>query len=208
MRGFWVSAIGVLLLVIFVASSYAQMSGRIGLDFIARRIPTTLTGEIALDTPSEYVMLEFAIASNLILKVPLGFMDLNVDAAVNTAGPEHLVLKGNAALGKVDIYGVILEGVSLVPEMWFAVPFETVLDVNNLPNSVLIPPGDTFFVKSRLTTSTALSGFNIKHLVMLEDINFPNPGSSFAPLSYTIQSQSFALGSLIYISWQALAGVS
>jgi len=189
------------------------MSGRFGLDFVARRIPTTVTGEIKLDTPSEFVMLEFAIASKLVLNVPFGgCMDFSVDVAVNTAGPEHFVFKGNAALGQVDIYGFILEGVSVVPEMWFAVPFETVLDVNNLPNSVLIPPADTLFVRSAVTSTVALAGFTIKHLLMFEDVNFPSPGSSYDPLYYPSQSPSlkpqYAIGSLTYISWRAACGIS
>jgi len=73
--------------------SHAQLSGQFGLGVIVRRIPTTLTGEIKLDTPSEFVMLEFAIASKAVLNVDLGLFDLNIDAAVNTAGPEHFVFK-------------------------------------------------------------------------------------------------------------------
>jgi hypothetical protein len=208
----WVVAGVVFVLVLGVVSSHGQMSGRFGLDIVARRIPTTLTGEIKLDTPSEFVMLEFAIASRLVLTVSLGFADLNVDAAVNTAGPEHYIFKGSAAWGEVDIYGLILEGFSVVPEMWFAVPFETVLDVNNLPNSVLIPPADTLFVRSAVTTTATLAGFTIKHLLMFEDVNFPNPGSSYAPLYYPCQSPSlkpqYALGSLTTISWRAACGIS
>ncbi len=189
-----------------------QLSGRYALDLIARRVPTTLADEIVLDTPSEFALLEFGIASNLDLRIDLGFADLVVDATVNMAGPEHLVLKANAALGEVDIYGVILEGVSMVPEMWFAVPFEAVTDVNNLPKSVVIPPGDLLFVKARLTSSLSYMGFSIKHLAMLEDINFPDPGLSYDPLYYPSQSPSlkpsFAIGSLITVLWKTQFGAS
>jgi len=203
-----VLVVAALILGLSAVTSHGQMSGRFGLDFVARRIPTTLTGEIKLDTPSEYVMLEFAIASKLFLTVPLGCADLNVDVAVNTAGPEHFVFRGNAALGEVDIYGLILEGFSVIPEIWFAVPFETVLDVNNLPNSVLIPPADTLFVRSAVTSTAALAGFTIRHLLMFDDVNFPNPGSSYDPLYYGVQTQSFALGSMTTISWRAACGIS
>ena len=80
-------------------ASHAQLSGQFSLGIIARRIPTTLTGEIKLDTPSEFVMLEFAIASKAILNVDLGLFDLNIDAAVNTAGPEHFVFKAPLSFG-------------------------------------------------------------------------------------------------------------
>jgi hypothetical protein len=64
------------------------------------------------------------------------------------------------------------------------------------------------FVKARVTLSTSIFGFNIKTLAMLEDTSFPNPGSSYAPLYYPVQSQSFAVGSLISASWRAQMGVS
>ena len=178
------------------------------MDVIARRIPTTLTGEIKLDTPSEFVMLEFAIASKAILNVDFGFFDLNIDAAVNTAGPEHLVLKAPLTFGGLPAYGVPLDKISVVPEMWFAVPFEAVTDVNNLPNSVIIPPADILFVKTRVTLSTSVAGFSVKNLLMLEDVNFPSPGSAFTPLRYPVQSQSFAMGNLTTVSWRAQIGVS
>jgi len=188
--------------------SRAQLSGQFGLGIIARRIPTTLTGEIELDTPSEFVMLEFAIASDAILNVDFGFFDLKLDAAVNTAGPEHFVIKAPMSFGGLPVYGVPLDKLSIVPEMWFAVPFEAVTDVNGLPNTVIIPPGDILFVKTRVTWSTAIGGFSIKQIVMLEDINFPSPGSAFIPLYYPVESQSFAMGSLTTASWRAQIGVS
>lgn len=173
-----------LLLLSCGVASHAQLSGQFGLGVIARRIPTTLTGEIKLDTPSEFVMLEFAITSNAVLNVDLGFIDLDINAAVNTAGPEHFVLKAPLSFGGFPVYGIPLDELSVVPEMWFAVPFEAVMDVNNLPNSVVIPPGEILFVKARVTFSTSLAGFTVKNMVMLEDINFPNPGSSYTPLYY------------------------
>jgi hypothetical protein len=213
--------LGILLLIVAVilggVTTVAQLSGRFGLDLVARRIPTTLTGEIKLDTPSEFVMLEFAIASNLILDVDFGFAHLNIDAVVNTAGPEHLVFKAPLDFGCLPIYEITFDKLSIVPEMWFAVPFEAVTDVNNLPNSVIIPPGDIMFVKARVTLSTSISGFNITTLAMLEDTSFPNPGSSYTtripgspytPLYYPVQSQSFAVGTLVSASWRAQMGVS
>jgi hypothetical protein len=189
-------------------ASYAQLSGQFGLDLIARRIPTTLTGEIVLDTPSEFVMLEFAIASQAILNMDFGPFDLIIDATVNTAGPEHLVLKAPANFGGMPVYEIQFDRLSIVPEIWFAVPFEAVSDVNNLPNSVIIPPGDVLFVKSRVTFSTSIAGFNVKTLLMMEDVNFPSPGTAYAPLTYPVQSQSFAIGSLTSVSWRSQMGIS
>ena len=188
--------------------TFAQISGRFGLNLVARRIPTTLTGEIKLNTPSEFTMLEFAVASNLVLHSSFGVIDLDLDTTVNTAGPEHCVIKSPLNLDRLELYGIKFDRLKLIPEMWFAVPFEAVTDVNNLPNSVLIPPGDIMFVKARFTALYSIGGFNVSHLVMLEDINFPNPSASFTPLQYPVQSQSFAMGSLTTVSWRAQLGFS
>jgi len=193
------------------AAVQGQLSGRFGLNLAARRVPTTLTGEIKLDTPSEFVMLEFAIASDLILNASLGFADLSVDAVVNAAGPEHFVFKTPMDFGGLPFYELTFDRLTIVPELWFAVPFEAITDVNGLPNSQVIPPGDILFVKARVTLTTSIAGFTVTHLAMLDDINFPNPGTSHEYLfynPYTVQSQSFALGGLTSVSWRAQAGVS
>jgi len=205
----WSGRLLLICLVVLVFSgiqAVSQMAGRFGLDLIARPIPATLTDEIKLNTPSEFSALQFAVRSSIVLNVDFGIMDLDVDAATNLAGPEHLVIKTPLEFARVPGPSFTFEDVKLVPEMWFAVPFESVTDVNNLPNSVVIPPGDPLFVKSRFTVSTTVHGFRIQDLIMLEDVNFPNPSSSFTPLYYSVQSQSFALGSLINISWHASAG--
>jgi len=207
-KTFWEVLFLVVIVTIGTCTAFAQLSGRFGMDLVARRVPTTLSGEIKLNTPSEFVMLEFAIASNLIINASFGFADLDIDAVVNTAGPEHCVFKVPMNFGELPFYEITFDKLSIVPEMWFAVPFEAVTDVNNLPNSVIIPPGDIMFVKARVTLSTSISGFNIKTLAMLDDINFPNPGSSYTPLYYPVQSQSFAVGSLVSASWRAQAGFS
>jgi hypothetical protein len=171
-------------------------------------VPTTLTGEIKLDTPSEFVMLEFAISSTINLEARFGLSTMNIDAVVNTAGPEHCVISAPLDLDGISLYGMTFDKLSLVPEIWFAVPFETTTDINNLPNSAIVPPGDVMFVKSRVTFASSIAGFNVSYLTMLEDINFPNPSSTFTPLYYPIQSQSFAIGSLTTVSWRAQLGVS
>jgi hypothetical protein len=186
----------------------AQLSGQFGLDLVARRIPTTETDEIKLNTPSEFAELEFGIVSNLDLKVRSGFTDFTVDGATNMAGPEHLILAGVMKGKDFQAYGIKLDELSLAPELWFAVPFEAVLDVNNLPNAVVIPPADPLFVALRLAASWSRAGWSAKQLLMFQDTSFPKPGSSFAPLSYPVQSQSFGWGSLTYLTWQAPVSTS
>lgn len=189
-------------------TAFGQLSGQFGLDLVARRIPTTLTGEIALDTPSEFAMLEFGLAANLDLKVDCGFADLVLDAATNMAGPEHAVVIADVHFAPIPFSGAVAENLHLIGEMWFAVPFEAVTDVNNLPNSVVIPPGDPLFVTGRFATSFEIAGFNAKCLFMLQDIDFPNPGSSFVPLFYRAGDQEFHIGSLLTASWSSPLGSS
>jgi len=195
-------------LMIGATSAVSQLSGNFGLDTIVRRIPTTLSGEVKLDTPSEFAVLQFGIRSALDLTLDCGWATAGVDAAVNMAGPEHLVVTTTLDVSHVNAYGVAFGDISLFPELWFAVPFESVTDVNNLPNAVVIPPADPLFVTARLTTTCTLAGFNIKHVVMFQDVNFPSPGSAFDPLYYPVQSQSFQMGSLLYVSWRTQMGFS
>ena len=197
-----------LVVVVATGASYGQLTGRLDLDFVARRIPTTVTEEIDLDTPSEFTMLEFAIASRLDITLKTGFIDPRVKAAVNTAGIEHFVFSSPFAFGNLPFYEVRFNKFSLVPEVLVAVPFENVLDVNNLPNSVVIPPGDPLFVSARATFSASVGGFDIEHLFMLDDVNFPSPSGSYDPLFYDHTDQEFAVGSLTSASWRASIGLS
>ncbi len=208
-RRYWKGAcLGVLVLAMSGLAVTAQLSGRFSLDIIARRIPTTESQEIKLDTPSEFAMLEFGIASNIDLSIGCGFATVLVDAAVNMAGPEHAVGIVDMLIEPIPLAGAILENLHLIPEIWFAVPFEAVTDVNKLPNSVLIPPGDPLFVTARLTTTLDVGGFRLKSLLMLQDLNFPSPSSSYTPLYYTTLDQTFACGSLFYATWTAQLGFS
>ena len=193
---------------VLTVAALGQLTGRLDLDLIARRIPTTVTGEIKLDTPSEFTMLEFAVASKLDLRLRTGFIDPRLKAAINTAGIEHFVFSSPFNFGDLPFYETRLDEFTLVPEIWVAVPFENVLDVNNLPNSVIIPPADPMFVSARATLSASVGGFDVEHLIMLEDVNFPSPSGSYDPLFYEHSDQEFAIGSLTTASWQASIGVS
>jgi hypothetical protein len=189
-------------------TAFGQLSGQFGLDLVARRIPTTLTGEIALDTPSEFAMLEFGIASNLDLRVDCGFADLTFDMAANMAGAEHAVGIADVQIAPIPLNGASVDNIHLIGEIWFAVPFEGVTDVNNLPNCVVIPPGDPLFAAARFTASFECAGFKTRCLFMLQDVNFPNPSASFAPLFYRHADQDVGLGSILTASWSSPLGSS
>ena len=198
--------IAAILIVLVTLPAHAQLSGRIDLDMIGRRIPTTVTGEIKLDTPSEFTMFELAIASKLDLTVRTGFIDPHVQAAINTAGLEHFVFTTPMQFDGPLLFG--FDDVGLVPEIWIAVPFENVVDVNNLPNSVMIPPGDPLLATARVTFSTSIAGFDLEQILMLDDVNFPSPSGSFDPLFYRHTDQDFHLGVLTQARWRANGGFS
>jgi len=198
----------VLILIALSGCSWAQLSGRLDLDLIARRIPTSLTGEIKLDTPSEFTMLEFAIGSKLDITMRAGFIDPRLLAAVNTAGIEHFVLLAPLTLGDLRIGDAQLGSLQVVPEIWVGVPFENVIDVNNLPNSVVIPPGDPLFVTGRVAFRASIGAFEVEHLVMLDDVNFPSPSGGYDPLTYERSDQAFDIGSLTIATWRASIGLA
>jgi hypothetical protein len=200
-----VAGLGIL---VVAAAAHGQLTGRLDLDLVARRIPTTVSGEIKLDTPSEFTMLEFAIASKLDLTLRTGFIDPSVNAVVNTAGIEHFVFSSPFDFGNLPFFQARLDKCVMVPEIWVAVPFENVTDVNNLPNSVVIPPANPMFVSARTTFSATVAGFDVKHLIMLEDVNFPSPTAGYTPLTYEHADQTFGIGSLTTASWRGSLGWS
>jgi hypothetical protein len=200
--------LAVIILAVIVVPALGQLSGQFGLDFVARRIPTTLADDIALDTPSEFAMLEFALYSKLDVNVDCSFGDIELDLGTNMAGPEHAVGIADLQLAPITIGGALFEDIHAVGEMWFAVPFEGVTDVNNLPNSAVIPYGDPLFVAARFTASFECSGFKTRCLFMLQDVEFPNPGASYTPLFYGQADQDFGLGSILTTSWSSPLGSS
>jgi len=204
----WKGGLAALITCVLSTATLGQITGGLDLSLVARRIPTTVDGEIKTDTPSEFTSMELAIRSELEVIFLTGFIDPQVKAAINTAGLEHFVFLGPLSLNSVEVLELPLKDVALLPEVWIAVPFESVVDVSNLSNSVVIPPGDPLFVSARVTLKASALGFDIEHLLMLEDVNYPQPGSSFDPLSYDLTNQDFAMGSLTSINWRANAGVS
>ena len=175
-----------------------QVHGSSRLDIYAFPIPCTVIDIFKLDTPCERTLLSFDIESITNLNITISGMVVTIDSAIGIAGPEHLIIQEIFNLGAVTIH----------PEMWFATPFETVLDANSQPNVVVIPPGEPLFVKKRLTTILNIAGITLTNLAMFEDVNFPNPGADFGPLIYPAQSQSFGFGDIVTLTGQTVSGIT
>ena len=204
----WTGGLALLILLVVSTAMLGQISGSLDLNLIARRVPTTVDQEVTTDTPSKFTSMEFAILSELDITLSTGWIAPQVKAAVDTAGVEHFVFLSPFSFGDSTVFDLPLEDMKLLPEVWVAVPFETVLDANSLSNETVIPPGNPLFVSARTAFEASVFGFDVRHLVMLEDVNYPNPGSSFDPLSYDHTDQEFAVGNLTSISWRASTGAS
>jgi hypothetical protein len=153
-------------------------------------LPCTLVGEIKLDTPCERTVFSWDLDMAINLKLSFSPSELWLDAVGGFAGFEHVILGAKGVLG----------GVTIQPELWFAVPFESVTDVNNLPNAAVISPGEMLFTAARVEASREVGEFNVRWVSVLQDLNFPNPGADFPYLHYGVQSQSFAAGSYVTVS--------
>jgi len=167
-----------------------QLSGSTSVNLSAIPLPCSLVGEIKLNTPCERTVFSWDLDMAIKLKLSLSPTELWLDTVGGFAGFEHLVF---GAKGR-------LAGIEVKPELWFAVPFESVTDVNNLPNMAVIPPGDLLFAAARVEATSQVGEFNVRWISVFQDLNFPNPGADFPHLSYGVQSQSFAIGSYITIS--------
>lgn len=190
--GIAASSIGVcLLLSIFSFSGYPlSLSGSTAVNLSAIPLPCSLVGEIKLDTPCERTVFSWDLDMAIKLKLTFSPSELWLNAVGGFAGFEHVVVGA-----KKEFAGITVE-----PELWFAVPFESVTDVNNLPNAAVIPPGELLFAEARVMAKGEAGGFNVTWISVLQDLNFPSPGADFPHLSYGVQSQSFAMGSYVTIS--------
>jgi len=191
----------VLLLVCVALTGHAQpldVSGRFGLDTILIPMPATLSSDVQVETPAEYSVFKCALEVSLRFTATWDNVRIDWDSAMNIAGPERAILKGTLPLGPITIR----------PELWFAVPFETVTDIDHFTNYIVIPPGDLMFVKTRWTFEAEYGGIDFNVLFLLEDVEFPNPGVDFPALTYPLQSQSFRYGSIVTASAEVFPGVT
>ena len=175
----------------FVSFAAPALSGNTTISLSALPLPCTLVDETKLDTPCERTVFSWDL--DIALRFALELEDrweLWLDAAAGFAGFEHVVFGGRSFLGEVTVK----------PELWLAIPFESVLDVNNLPNSAIISPGEMLFAAAQVQASWKVDVFDIRWTSVFQDINFPDPGRDYPYLHYGIQSQSFAMGTVVNVS--------
>jgi len=176
-----------------------SVSGQYGLDIQAIPIPATLVDEIQVSSPGKLTVFKFGVDSLLDLRVGFGDFESHLNTSMGVAGLERCIVDASFALGPL----------SFKPELWFATPFETVVDVNHFTNYIPIPPGgDLMFVTARLSVSGSVGGLDFKNLLMVQDVTFPNPAIDFGPLQYTLQSQSVHVGDMLTITAEVYPGVT
>jgi len=216
------SAVTPLVAVCFIlgawSTAHADIVGNSRLDLSMEPIPCTLIDEIKLDTPCEKTLLMFDLESIIDVTLVTEHLSLTTNFAIGIAGLEHTILTLGATIGSID----------LISELWFATPFESVVDINNHPNVVMIPPGKILFVKKRVTTIMKLGGVTLRNLAMFEDVTFPNPNADYGTRdcdgdgdvegtcvkgvetnpATQYQTQSFAFGDLINLTGQTTSGIT
>jgi len=168
------------------------------LSLSARPMPCSLSGEIKTEAPCENAFFKWNARSLIDLDLRVGNVDYFLDSSLSIPHPEHLVLGL-----ETDVAEITVE-----PEIWFAVPFQGVVDANNISTSVVVPPGDPLFVAARMTASWNIDNFRFKNLFMYEDVNFPGSGSpAQEDWSYGPQFQKFKTGDIFYLTGRMDNGV-
>lgn len=180
------------------SSGLGLLSGSTTVSLMGFPLPCTIVDEIKLDTPCERTVFAWDLEVGINLRCSFDSLAVTVGTVFGIPGTEHLVLGFEGKWGTLKLNS----------EVCFAVPYESVLDVNNLPNMAVIPPGDLLFAQARAEVTGDISGMSVRWIVVFQDLNFPSPGTSFGPLSYTHADQNFALGSLITLSVGASGGVN
>jgi len=180
------------------AGEMLDIDGRYQLDVVLVPIPATLVGEIQLDSPAELTVFKTGVESTLDLSVAFWDGAFHLNTAMNIAGLERVIVDLAAPLGPIG----------LTTEIWLAVPFETVTDINHFTNWVVVPPGDLMFVDGRITAEIEISEITFKNLLMIEDVTFPDPALDFVPLQYPVQDQSFHIGDILLVTSEPYPGVT
>ena len=193
-----------LLVGVFWFASYAapSLSGNTTINLSAIPIPCTelpefkgqkQTNDYSGDPGAPCERTVFSWDLDIALRFTLGFGDhreLWLDAAGGFAGFEHVVIGGRGFLGEVVVK----------PEVWLAVPFESIT-VLGLPNAAIIPPGEMLFAAAQIQADWKVDIFRIRWTSVFQDINFPNPGSDFPDgSSYDAHDQNFAMGTVANVS--------
>jgi hypothetical protein len=180
-----------------VAAGPIDLSGQYTLATVVIPVSATLIGGTWIGAPAEFIYPRLGIESTLDLTLHAFNTQCHVNSAMNFAGFERFIVDAKIPLGPMLIE----------PEIWCAVPFETVIDDDFIANSLAIPPGDMLFVKTRWTLQFEYNGLRFHDLFMIEDVKFPDPSVDFSGLEYGTQTQSFHVGNILTITAEPFPGV-
>lgn len=191
------SLVAVILIARSAVAVPVEFSGQYTLSAVVIPVSATLLGGTWIGTPAEFIYPRLGIESSLDLTASTGNWCLHANSAMNFTGFERLILDAGLCVGAI----------TLKPELWWAVPYETVIDDDSIVNSLVIQPGDMLFVKARMSFDFELGGVRFSDLLMIEDVRFPDPADEFTGSTYDVQSQSFHVGNILRLSVEPYPGV-
>jgi len=178
-------------------------------------------GLIPEGTQTEAAKFFVNVRSKLQVNVALSGLTLAVDTGFGTTGVEFVILRLGTTLGALAASDTFV----------FATPFYNTSSTDPITAEEIHPtrsPGSTTnngpsFVKQRLTLTLNVAGLTLGHLVIFEDVDFPNP-LKYINLTYNAngmdavvdtggrglanQTPSFGLGDVITVEGQTLGGVT
>ncbi len=180
------------------AGATGILSGGTTVNIAIKPLPCTIVEETLLDTPCEWSLLAWDIDANINLKCSFDNMAVLLNTVFGIAGIEYLAPGGELNWGDHTLKATLL----------FAMPFESVTDIYNLPNAVVIPYGDLLFAGVTFEATLRFTGSTVHWLWTFQDLNFPSPYSVYDPPGwppgepqfYGQEHQQYEMGSVITLS--------
>lgn len=175
----------VIMIILILGLSSITVRGSIG----------NLTMNISLKphaTTAETSLFDFDFQTELNLSIDISGLALRSEAGLGLSGAEFFIFGLKTTLSALN----------LDSDFIFASPFNKYgLNLSGGDSSLL-------FVKKRAKLSIDIAGLKVKNLLIVEDINFPDPSSSTQTDSYSSNDQSFQIGNILTIQGETLSGIT
>jgi len=173
-------------------------SGGTTVNIAVRTVPCSIDGIGYLDTPCEWSLLAWDIDTHINLRCSLENMSFQLNTVFGLPGVEYVAPGSELRWADHSVRATLL----------FATPFQSVIDAQNQPNSVVIPYGDLLFAGASLEALLRLPNSTVRWHLIFQDVNFPSPFAKYdppgwpsgEPVVYGLGDQEFAMGSLITLS--------